>query len=80
VLVFQLDGFARNEEVFDLVFRFLLGLVRESEIWTNSRRHDATPSIAVIFRGPFARLTMLLTLLSFATIFAYWGFNGAVWD
>ena len=49
--------------------------VRESEIWTNSRKHDARLSIAVIFSGPFARLTTLLTLLSLATIFAYWGFN-----
>ena len=49
--------------------------VRESEIWTNSRKHDARLSIAVIFSGPFARLTTLLTLLSLTTIFAYWGFN-----
>jgi len=49
--------------------------VRESEIWMNSRKHHARGSIAAIFRGSFARPTILLTLLSLATIFAYWGFN-----
>jgi MFS family permease len=49
--------------------------VRESEIWKNSRKRGAKASIATIFNRPFARPTILLTLLSLATIFAYWGFN-----
>jgi MFS family permease len=49
--------------------------VRESQMWMSSRKHTARSSIAAIFSGSFARPTILLTLLSFATIFAYWGFN-----
>jgi MFS family permease len=49
--------------------------VSESEIWMNSKKHQARSSVAAIFRRPFARPTILLTLLSLATIFAYWGFN-----
>jgi MFS family permease len=49
--------------------------VQESPIWTNSRGSQARQSIAAIFRRPFVRPTIVLTLLSLFTIFAYWGFN-----
>jgi MFS family permease len=52
--------------------------VQESDVWLRSRRASpAAPraSIRDIFSGRFAATTLLLTLLSTATIFAYWGLN-----
>jgi MFS family permease len=52
--------------------------VEESEVWLRSRRSAAgskRASVVDIFRGRFARTTVLLTLLSSTTIFAYWGLN-----
>jgi len=49
--------------------------VRESEMWMNSRKNHVRGSFTTIFRAPFTRPTVLLTLLSLTTIFAYWGFN-----
>jgi MFS family permease len=31
--------------------------------------------LSAIFRGPFARLTLVLTLMNACTLFAWWGFN-----
>jgi MFS family permease len=45
--------------------------VREPEIWMDSQKQKARGSIGQIFSGSFARPTILLTLLSLATIFAY---------
>jgi MFS family permease len=51
--------------------------VEESHVWLRSRegaeRHRAT--IGDVFRGRYAAVTALLTLLSTSTIFAYWGLN-----
>jgi MFS family permease len=52
--------------------------VTESDVWSESRRATATApraSIRDLFSGRFAATTALLTLLSTATIFAYWGLN-----
>jgi MFS family permease len=52
--------------------------VQESEIWLRSRQSAVgarRASVVDIFRGGFAGKTLLLTLLSSATIFAYWGLN-----
>ncbi len=51
--------------------------VQESEIWLASRRAHGPPRTRVreVFVGRFASTTVLLTLLSLTTIFAYWGLN-----
>ena len=52
--------------------------VTESDVWLESRRATAAApraSIRDVFSGRFAATTALLTLLSTATIFAYWGLN-----
>jgi len=52
--------------------------VEESELWRSSKDTPADASRATareVFLGRFARTTALLTLLSTATIFAYWGLN-----
>jgi MFS family permease len=49
--------------------------VEEPEIWLDSKAARAKASIGDVFRGRFARTTVLLTLLSLTTIFAYWGLN-----
>jgi MFS family permease len=52
--------------------------VEESEVWLRSRQDAAgsrRASVVDIFRGGLAGTTLLLTLLSSATIFAYWGLN-----
>jgi MFS family permease len=51
--------------------------VQESEIWLASRQAHGPPRTRVreVFIGRFASTTVLLTLLSLTTIFAYWGFN-----
>jgi MFS family permease len=52
--------------------------VSESAVWLHSReqRHEPTRATARdVFRGRFAGTTALLTILSSATIFAYWGLN-----
>jgi MFS family permease len=51
--------------------------VQESDVWLHSRKaqQHGGSSLPAIFRGGFARTTVMLTLLSLATIFAYWGFN-----
>lgn len=52
--------------------------VPESEVWLRARRESPTArsaSIRDVFSGRFAATTALLTLLSTATIFAYWGLN-----
>jgi len=52
--------------------------VKESNVWLRSK--EARPDVARttvrdVFQGRFARTTALLTILSTATIFAYWGLN-----
>jgi MFS family permease len=51
--------------------------VEESEVWLRSRtrREQGAATIGDVFHGRFAATTALLTLLSTATIFAYWGLN-----
>lgn len=51
--------------------------VPESEVWLKSRTASAAPraSLRALFSARFAATTVLLTLLSTATIFAYWGLN-----
>jgi MFS family permease len=52
--------------------------VAESDVWLESRRAAAAApraSIRDVFSDRFAKTTVLLTLLSTATIFAYWGLN-----
>jgi MFS family permease len=51
--------------------------VQESEIWLASRQAHGPPRTRVreVFIGRFASTTVLLTLLSLTTIFAYWGLN-----
>jgi MFS family permease len=51
--------------------------VQESEIWLASRRAHGPSRTPVreVFVGRFASTTVLLTLLSLTTIFAYWGLN-----
>ena len=54
--------------------------VPESEVWLQAQARwasSAAPhaSIRDVFRGRYASTTALLTLLSTATIFAYWGLN-----
>jgi len=52
--------------------------VQESDVWLQSRRASSTlprAPIRDVFSGRFAATTALLTLLSTATIFAYWGLN-----
>jgi MFS family permease len=51
--------------------------VQESEIWLASRQAHGPPRTPVreVFVGRFASTTVLLTLLSLTTIFAYWGLN-----
>jgi len=52
--------------------------VRESDVWLESRRAaPAAPRATIrdVFGGRFGATTALLTLLSTATIFAYWGLN-----
>ena len=49
--------------------------VEEPEIWLDSKAARAKASISDLFRGRFAATTVLLTLLSLTTIFAYWGLN-----
>ena len=52
--------------------------VKESHVWlaSKSRPRDAsTATLGDVFRGRFAATTALLTIMSSATIFAYWGLN-----
>ena len=53
--------------------------VAESHVWlaARSEHRTGTPAATLsdVFRGRFASTTALLTLLSSATIFAYWGLN-----
>lgn len=50
--------------------------VEETEIWrTAHERSSGAASVADIFRGPLLPLTVALTVLSFLTLFAYWGLN-----
>jgi len=52
--------------------------VPESDVWLKSRtasRGASHASIRDVFAGRYAKTTALLTLLSTATIFAYWGLN-----
>jgi MFS family permease len=52
--------------------------VAESEVWLRARQSTAghkRASVVDIFREPYTRTTVLLTVLSSATIFAYWGLN-----
>jgi MFS family permease len=51
--------------------------VQESEVWLRSQGGSSVQpaSIRDVFVGRFATTTALLTLLSTATIFAYWGLN-----
>jgi MFS family permease len=52
--------------------------VEESQVWLRARQDAAgarRASVVDIFRGGLAGTTVLLTLLSSATIFAYWGLN-----
>jgi MFS family permease len=51
--------------------------VREPDVW--QRAVADTPEtergLGVIFRGPLLRLTVAITLMNAATMFAWWGFN-----
>jgi MFS family permease len=52
--------------------------VAESHVWLAAQnKNGAAPSATLrdVFRGRFASTTALLTILSSATIFAYWGLN-----
>ena len=52
--------------------------VRESDVWLASKNAPHEPGRATVrdvFSARFGRITALLTLLSMATIFAYWGLN-----
>ena len=52
--------------------------VAESHVWLAAQKNTgAAPSATLrdVFRGRFASITALLTILSSATIFAYWGLN-----
>jgi MFS family permease len=52
--------------------------VAESHVWLATRRAPSGARSATlhdVFRGRFAGTTALLTILSSATIFAYWGLN-----
>jgi predicted MFS family arabinose efflux permease len=52
--------------------------VAESHVWLAAQsKVSAAPSATLrdVFRGRFAATTALLTILSSATIFAYWGLN-----
>jgi MFS family permease len=52
--------------------------VAESHVWLAAQKKtSAVPSATLrdVFRGRFASTTALLTILSSATIFAYWGLN-----
>lgn len=51
--------------------------VREPEMWQQTRRRDhvSTASFADIFRGRLLALTVALTLMNGATMFAWWGWN-----
>jgi MFS family permease len=52
--------------------------VAESHVWLAAQKTtSAAPSATLrdVFRGRFASTTALLTILSSATIFAYWGLN-----
>ncbi len=51
--------------------------VREPAMWQEARQRDrhATSSFADIFRGPLLGLTVALTLMNGATMFAWWGWN-----
>jgi MFS family permease len=51
--------------------------VREPALWQQTRLDDRprTSSFADIFRGPILRLTLALTLMNGATMFAWWGWN-----
>lgn len=53
--------------------------VEESEIWLSSQRTTTTsrsrPPLRVIYQGRLGQFTVLLTLLSLFTLFAYWGLN-----
>ncbi len=52
--------------------------VAESHVWLAAQKKTgAAPSATLrdVFRGRFASTTALLTILSSATIFAYWGLN-----
>jgi MFS family permease len=44
--------------------------VKESSIWTAKRQ---SASLAILFRPPFLRNTVLATLLATSVLFAYWG-------
>jgi MFS family permease len=52
--------------------------VAESHVWLAAQKNTSSaPSATLrdVFRGKFASTTALLTILSSATIFAYWGLN-----
>jgi MFS family permease len=52
--------------------------VAESRVWLAAQSGSGAAPVATlrdVFRGRFAATTALLTLLSSATIFAYWGLN-----
>jgi MFS family permease len=52
--------------------------ISESELWLHSRSEPGLKQrvdVGHIFRGHYGRLTLLLTLLSLFTLFAYWGLN-----
>jgi MFS family permease len=51
--------------------------IEESPEWIRSRsvHHDWVTPVRAIFSPNYLRLTLLLTALSTATIFAYWGLN-----
>ncbi|MGE3277896.1 MAG: MFS transporter [Vicinamibacterales bacterium] len=50
--------------------------VPEPELWTRARASSApAPRFGTIFSGGLARLTIAITLMNAATMFAWWGYN-----
>jgi MFS family permease len=49
--------------------------VEEPELWQRARRERHSRSLAPMFRGRMLGITVALTLMNAATMFAWWGFN-----
>ncbi|HUF46779.1 MAG TPA: MFS transporter [Vicinamibacterales bacterium] len=49
--------------------------VDEPEMWQRARRERHSRSLRPMVAGPMLRITVALTLMNAATMFAWWGFN-----
>jgi MFS family permease len=49
--------------------------VREPEMWQRAQASGPSPSFFLVLKGPLARITIALTLMNAATMFAWWGLN-----